>query len=114
MTIEDYAFGRIRIDGREYTDDVIIFPDHVHSPWWRAKGHELAVNDIDEILASPPRHLIIGSGYLGRMRVPEATRQVLREKDVKVQVLPTQEAVVEYNRLAGESADVVAALHLTC
>jgi len=114
MTIEDYAFGRIRIDGREYTDDVIIYPDHVHSPWWRAKGHELATADLDDILAAPPKVLVIGTGYYGRMKVPEETLAALQGRGIEVHVLPTCEAVAAFNRLAGESAAVAAALHLTC
>ena len=29
MNIEDYRFGRIVVNGRAYTSDVIVFPDRV-------------------------------------------------------------------------------------
>ena len=114
MHIEDYAFGRIRIDGQTYTADVIIHPDRVHSPWWRAEGHVLAMADLKEMLTAPPRVLVIGTGYDGRMKVPKETLSALRGKGIEVHVLPTREAVAVYNPLAEESAEVAAALHLTC
>lgn len=33
--INSYDFGRIVVDGKAYTSDVIIFPDRVNSYWWR-------------------------------------------------------------------------------
>ena len=46
MNIEDYRFGRVVIDGRAYTSDVIVFPDRVKDNWWRNEGHELCPADL--------------------------------------------------------------------
>ncbi|HFD81637.1 MAG TPA: hypothetical protein ENK05_14790 [Gammaproteobacteria bacterium] len=112
--IDSYSFGKIEIDGNPYTSDVIIWPDHVKSPWWRAKGHVLAVDDLTDVLARPPHDLVIGTGYFGRMKVPEETKAALQSRGIRLHVHRTTEAVEEFNRLARESADVVAAFHLTC
>jgi hypothetical protein len=114
MVIEEYSFGKIRIDGKTYTQDVIIFPDHVHSPWWRAEGHVLAIEDLAGILDNPPRVLVIGKGYLGRMAVSPETLAALQARGIEVRIHRTKAAVEEYNRLGRESDEVVAALHLTC
>ena len=114
MTIDAYAFGEIRIDGKPYSSDVIIWPDHVKCPWWRGQGHVLAADDLVEVLAVPPRILVIGTGYYGRMAVPRETLSVLQAQGIELHVSPTREAVDEFNRLARECADVVAAFHLTC
>lgn len=115
MSVDSYAFGRITIDGRAYAKDVLIFPDQrVHSPWWRAEGHNLAPEDLAELLADPPDTLVIGTGYYGRMAVPEATLAVLREKGVEVRTAPTPEAVAELNRLQESATRIAAAFHLTC
>lgn len=50
MTVDGYSFGEISIDGKPYTKDVIIWPDHVKCPWWRAEGHNLTADDLSEIL----------------------------------------------------------------
>lgn len=34
MIVDDYSFGRIKVGGKEYTSDVIIYPDRVDSSWW--------------------------------------------------------------------------------
>ncbi|MGD2074695.1 MAG: MTH938/NDUFAF3 family protein [Gammaproteobacteria bacterium] len=114
MAIDAYAFGEIRIGGRPYTSDVIIWPDHVTCPWWRAQGHVLAADDLAPVLAAPPRVLVIGTGYYGRMTVPKETLDALQARGIEVHVGRTGEAVDELRRLAEKSADIVAALHLTC
>jgi hypothetical protein len=42
--IDHYEFGRIIIDGREETKDLIILPDRVVRNWWRQEGHALVVD----------------------------------------------------------------------
>jgi len=114
MRIEDYRFGHLRIDGQTYSADVIVHGDRVRSPWWRARGHELAAADLADLLAQPPRVLVIGTGYHGRMRVLPETLAALQAKGIEVHTRRTGEAVDEFNRLAAAGRDVAAALHLTC
>ena len=114
MTIDAYTFGEIRINGEPFTSDVIIWPDHVTCPWWRSRGHALAVGDLAEVLAAPPRLLVIGTGYYGRMAVLAETLSALQARGIEPHVSRTTEAVKEFNRLARQCADVVAAFHLTC
>ena len=35
MHIDKYSFGNIRIDGRDYSQDVILLGEEVKGPWWR-------------------------------------------------------------------------------
>lgn len=114
MTIEDYRFGRIRIDGTEYTSDVIIHPDRIDDEWWRDEGHRLAIDDLSEVLAEPPDALVIGTGKFGRMKVPEGTLEELRAARIDVKVARTGKAVQLFNNLEGGQNRVAAALHLTC
>ena len=74
----------------------------------------LASDDLAEVLAAPPRVLVIGTGYYGRMAVPQETLAALRARGIEAHVSQTGEAVDEFNRLARECADIVAAFHLTC
>ena len=50
MKIDKYNFGSITINGKEYTKDVIIFPDRVSAPWWREEGHNLSLKDLKEVI----------------------------------------------------------------
>jgi hypothetical protein len=114
MNIDGYRFGRIDIDGRTYTSDVIVTPEHVLDSWWRCEGHRLAVADLTDVLAARPDILVIGTGSLGRMTVLDETRRYLHAQGVEVREARTGEAVHEFNRLQQTHRRVVGALHLTC
>ncbi len=114
MQISEYEFGKIAIENRTYTSDVIISPEQVIDSWRRKQGHNLDVADLDDIVKAKPDMLIIGTGYYGRMQVPDETRQYLQEQGIKVRQAKTGDAVAEFNALQKECARIVAALHLTC
>lgn len=113
MKIDHYSFGTIIINGKTYTSDVIIYPDHVDSSWWRKEGHYLQPTDLDKALGAKPNLLIIGTGYSGVMKVPEETILFVKSKGIEVLVERTEKAVELYNTLS-KTKKVVAALHLTC
>ena len=111
--IESYDFGSIVIEGKRYTTDVIIYPDHVEGNWWREEGHSLGLVDLWAVVQAKPEVLVVGTGYSGLMRVPPETEKYLRENGIRLIAERTTEAVRIYNQLC-QSTRVVAALHLTC
>ena len=111
--IEDYRFGHIVIDGREYTSDVIVYPDRVDASWWRKEGHLLQIEDLEEVVQAQPEVLVVGTGNPGLMEVPQETREYLRSRGIELIVQPTPQAWQTYNRLSSQRR-TVAALHLTC
>ena len=113
MKIEHYSFGRITIDGKTYTSDVIIYPGRVDSSWWRKEGHYLQVVDLTDVINAKPEVLIIGTGYSGVMVVPKETISHLESKGIEVHVARSEKAVEIFNKLQKEKI-VIAALHLTC
>jgi hypothetical protein len=113
MKIDSYSFGRITVEGKTYTKDVIIFPGRVLSPWWRKEGHYLVPEDLDEVVMARPDILIVGTGASGVMRVPPETVQFMGSKGIIVEVANTTKAVEVFNG-APKGKTVVAALHLTC
>ena len=113
IIIDAYSFGRIKIAGREYISDVIIYPDRVDASWWRRESHNLIPEDLTEVFLAAPATLVIGTGYHGRMEIPAETLEYIRSRGIQVISGPTKDAV-EFLRLRQEDNDVVAALHLTC
>jgi hypothetical protein len=111
--IELYEFGKIRISGKNYTNDVIIYPDRIDSEWWRKQGHALDIDDIQGVIKAKPDVIIIGTGQPGLMRVPDTTLEEIRKKKIEILVMPTEKACKEFNRIASEKK-VIACLHLTC
>ncbi len=111
--IESYTFGKITINGRRYSSDVIIFPDHVKDSWWRKEGHKLSLDDLKEAFEAKPDVLVIGTGYTGLMKVPQEVKDYVRSKNIELVIENTRQAYKTYNRLS-QSRRVVAAFHLTC
>jgi len=111
--IEAYGFGKVRISGQEHRSDVIVHGEDVRA-WWREEGHRLCDRDLAEILEAKPRVLVIGTGYMGRMRAPDEVRERLAAQGIEVIVQRTGEAVKTYNRLRDEGNDAAIAMHLTC
>ena len=110
--IEDYSFGRVVVDGREETRDVIVLPDRVVRNWWRRDGHGLVLEDLEEVLDELPARLLIGTGAYGRLTPDSAILAELSERGVAVEALATEEAVRRYKAL--NPAETAAALHVTC
>jgi hypothetical protein len=110
--IEGYAFGRVTIDGREETRDVIVLPERIVRDWWRRDGHGLVLEDLRAVLDELPARLLVGTGAYGRLRPDPGTLESLRGRGIEVEVLPTGEAVGRYAEL--DPRTTAAALHLTC
>ncbi len=114
MKIDSYAFGHIRINGKPYSSDVIIYNDRVDASWWRKEGHRLQEDDLVDVLKARPDILVIGTGYFGVMSVPEATIESLKASGIEIQVERTGKAVDVFNALQAGDKRVIAALHVTC
>ncbi|MDY6916312.1 MAG: MTH938/NDUFAF3 family protein [Candidatus Cloacimonadota bacterium] len=114
MKIKNYNFGKMQIDGQEYTKDLIIWPDEkIQDNWWRKKGHLLQRQDIPKLLETKPEIVIIGTGYFGMMKIDENFRNMLKENNIKLISHKTGKAVEEFNKINFERK-IVAAMHLTC
>ena len=113
--IEAYSFGRVTVDGVEHTRDLIVLPDRVVGDWWRRDGHSLILADLAAVTDDLPDRLVVGCGAHGRLHPDPAVAGELAERRVRMEALPTAEAVARYGELAADNpAAVAAALHLTC
>lgn len=110
--LEGYRFGRVIVDGREETRDVIVLPSRVIRNWWRKDGHALVLDDLGDVVDELPELLVVGTGAVGQMEPDPGTLKTLRDRGVEVEVLRTDEAVRRYG--AADPARTAAALHLTC
>ena len=113
MHIDGYVFGRMVIEKKTYTSDLIVYPDKVDASWWRKEGHYLQKEDLRGIIAAKPDILIIGTGDMAVMKVPESTIKYLEGKGIEVHVAKTGKAVDLFNNQPGDKK-VIGAFHLTC
>ena len=114
MTINEYSFGKIVVDGRTYKNDIIIRLTSIKENWWRQAGHELAVDDIKDVIEEDkPDVFIMGTGKFGIVKILSETRDFLGKNGVELIAVKSNDAVAKYNELS-LSKKVVAGFHLTC
>ncbi len=113
MQVDSYEFGSIVIDGKTYRSDLLIWPGHLKSDWWRLEGHLLQLPDVAEALASQPQVLLVGMGAYGNMAIDPELEAYLKSQDIELVAQPTREACRSLNALSG-TRRLAAALHLTC
>jgi hypothetical protein len=112
--IEEYSFGKIVINGQIYNSDVIIFEEKVQSDWWRNKGHELCINDIElAIEAFNPTVIVVGTGKFGMMKILPETDTFFHSHQIRLIAQKTGQAWKTFNELSN-SEKVLGAFHLTC
>ncbi len=109
--IEGYKFGKIKINDKVYTDDVILLGDQVKEGWWREKGHQLSINDLQKVIDFEPDLLIIGTGSAERLSVPGSLNSNV---EFKIKSYPTEKACKVYNEELKKDKKVAGAFHLTC
>ncbi|MHA1396935.1 MAG: Mth938-like domain-containing protein [Candidatus Heimdallarchaeaceae archaeon] len=112
--ITKYSFGRMIVNEMKYNKDLIVFPDEIKTNWWRKEGHKLCLEDLSILKEKQPKILILGTGSLGLMKVPDEVIEKLKEMGIEVYAFKTQEAVEKYNEIAQQGKKVAGAFHLTC
>lgn len=114
MHIDSYKFGKIIINGVEYSNDCIVFGRSVKSNWQREKGHLLSDQDLQPIIKNKPTLLIVGNGKSGKMIIPNETRHYLLEEEIQLEIDDTKKAAERFNELSKTGVKIAAALHLAC
>jgi len=114
MKIDSYSFGTMKVDGTEYTGDLIIFPDKIKPDWWRKKGHSLAVDDLADVIDFKPDVLVVGKGASGMMNVPADTEKFIQDQGIELIAEKTSRACQIFNEKINKGAKVIGAFHLTC
>jgi hypothetical protein len=113
--IDRFRFGSVRIDGVDYTEDLIILAGVVQSPWRReAGGHIFAPADLAAIIDSAPDVVCLGTDAVGMVKVEDATLEAFEAAGTEVVIDRTGKIIEAFNRLTAEGRSVAAALHLTC
>ena len=114
VIIETSSFGLLVVDGRQYTTDLMIYPDgQVKDSWWRKSGHSVTIDDIGELVDSAPDVIVVGTGVNGLMKPVMELEQALSAKGIALISLPNQDAIEVFNDLSSEKR-VGACFHLTC
>lgn len=116
VSIQDFAFGSIRIDDKTYEHDVVIDRGTV------CKRHKTPSKALRDTTGHTPlsasenipwrcRRLVVGTGAFGRLPILPDVRREAKRRRVELVELPTAEAV---ELLRNDPPDTNAILHVTC
>ena len=115
MKFEQFSFGKIRIDGMDYSYDVVIDRGEI-----RRRKKKLSKKFRDSFGHTPLslaedipwkcRRLVVGTGT-GALPVMDEVRREAEQHKVELIILPTKEAIKFLKRHA-ENTNAI--LHVTC
>jgi len=116
--IKQVAWGKLEVDGvAQPYKDAKLFPGGSKEWNWRetGTGHQPGIQpaDVQELLEHGATVVVLSRGMQQCLNVPRETIDFLKERQVTAHVLPTQEAVEIYNKLA-ETQRVGGLFHTTC
>lgn len=113
--IDRCTFGTMTIDGRQYTSDLMIFPDgRVIADWWRASGHRLTIVDMRLLIDARPELIVAGMGIYGRMQAETGLHAMVTDRGIELITQPTEAAAQKYNEALAARKRVAGCFHLTC
>lgn len=122
LKITGYEPGKMIIDDKTYTKDLIIYGDTIIENWWRKEGHILICEDLEPLWELLKRKrfafdaLVVGTGYDGLLKLTSTVIEWI-ELDLwvhQIDFFRTDEAVDKFNELLEEDKKVAGAFHLTC
>ncbi|MGM0441004.1 MAG: Mth938-like domain-containing protein [Elusimicrobiota bacterium] len=112
MHVDDYSFGKIVIDGKTYTSDVLIAGGKIKK-WWRDRGHLLQNTDLKEVWSKKPDILIVGKGASGVMSTAPEVKEKCKDLGIEFFAAKSRRAVKKFNELTGKK-ETALGIHLTC
>lgn len=114
MAIEEYNFGKIKIEGKIYDHDVEVDWQGKVLKWWRKESHLVDFEDLKRALEKEPKIIVIGTGAYGVAKVTQKAQEKILEKEIKLIVDQTSQAVKTFNFLLEKKEKVIGLFHLTC
>lgn len=115
--ITHLSWGRLEVESKEFFKDAKLYPSGAREWDWRETGtdHEPGIQpaDVEELLDHGAAVVVLSKGMYERLQVCPETLHILRERNIPVHVLQTEEAVRLYNELR-ETERVGGLFHSTC
>ena len=116
MAVTQYSFGKMVVDGTEYTSDIVISSGRIIKSWsFDTASHIIEPDDVVNRVTADISTIIIGTGYhsAASFSTPAmALFDEMREKGIEVFVLSTAAAVRRFNESA--KSGLLVFFHLNC
>lgn len=117
-TIRDTSFGSITVEKDRYDHDIIITLEgkvkkrkKKLSKAVYGTSHTISLEEARHVYQGGAEGIIIGSGQYGVAELSPEAAGFLKKKHCRVKLLPTPDAILEWNRADGKW---IALFHITC
>lgn len=112
------GFGYIEAEGKRIDHDIVIrLSGEIKkrkkklSKSVYGTSHILSLEEAKHIYEKGADKLVIGCGYNGMLKLSEEAEEYFNRKKLKTSLLPTSEAIKEWNRTSGKT---IGLFHVTC
>ena len=116
--ILSFSWGRMEIEKIGSGKDFKLWPGGGRAWDWSeyGTGHSRGIQpgDVEELIDKGCRLVILTTGRLKRLRVPQATVDILKTQSIEVVVTDTKKAIQLYNDYAAKGMAVGGLFHSTC
>ena len=107
--IQGYARGRVVINGKVFTQSLIVTPSEVIDNWRPTGFDHLNSDDFTQLAELAPEIVILGTGAVQRFPHPSLSHPLI-SGHIGMESMTTAAACRTYNILMGEGRRVAAAL----
>jgi hypothetical protein len=111
------SWGRLEVEGGRRFKDAKLFPGGSREWDWRETGTDhvpgIQPADVEELLEHGAKVLVLSKGIYERLQVCSETLEMLKQRNVGLHMLQTEQAVSVYNKLR-ENEAVGGLFHSTC
>lgn len=112
--IEEYKFGSIIIDGKDYNQDIEVRWTGEVLPWQREESHLIGKEDVKRTIEESPDLIIIGSGESGIAEVSQEAKEKILSEGIGLIIEKTEKATKSFNDAQKQGRKVIGLFHLTC
>lgn len=74
-------------------------------------SHIVSLDEAKHVYEKGAKHLLIGAGQYGNVRLSDEAADYFKRKDCHVELLPTPDAIQAWNKAEGA---VISLFHVTC
>ena len=119
LKIDKVEWGTIEINGKKYGQVLIVGEqvferdsEKLHQLF--GTTHKIGDWEIEKLFSGNPELIIIGTGWVGVLKISEELRAKSEKLMMELKILETPKAMEEYNRLVEQGKRVNALIHTTC
>jgi len=111
VQIDSVSFGEVKIDGKVYYSDVIV--------WWDGKiemipkSHQFGMSELVRLLKKNPDAIVLGTGLEEAVQILEEVEHKVEDDGIRFFPEKSQNAVEVFNGLVSQEKKAVLQMHCT-